>query len=190
MAAAGKTSGVEIDYATWKPYDDDKTCDMLRRGLTIGCFYLESPSVRLLLRKIWSHTAPPSTFALDIFEVLVQASSIIRPAANSFIQEYLARMQGKPWTHLHPLLASVLEETLGIAIYQEQITQIAMELAGFSAVDGDQLRKVITKKHREKKLADYRELFFPVGPTEASRKRSSKGYGSRSSPLPAIPSVS
>ena len=166
MAEARKASGVEIDYASWKPLDDEKTQDMLRRGLTIGCFYLESPSVRLLLRKIWSSTAPPSTFELDVFEVLVQASSIIRPAANSFIQEYLARMQGKPWTHLHPLLASVLEETLGIAIYQEQITQIAMELAGFSAYEGDQLRKVITKKHKEKKLADYRMLFFTGGATK------------------------
>jgi error-prone DNA polymerase len=163
MAAAKKASGVEIDYALWKPLDDKGTQDMLRRGLTIGCFYLESPSVRLLLRKIWSSTAPKETFALDIFEVLVQASSIIRPAANSFIQEYLARMQGKAWTHLHPLLESVLEETLGIAIYQEQITQIAMELAGFSAYQGDQLRKVITKKHKEKKLADYRQLFFSGG---------------------------
>jgi len=163
LAAAREAGGMEIDYASWKPYDDATTCDMLRRGLTIGCFYLESPSIRLLLRKIWSSTAPPETFALDIFEVLVQASSIIRPAANSFIQEYLARMQGKSWSHLHPLLASVLEETLGIAIYQEQITQIAMELAGFSAYEGDQLRKVITKKHKEKKLADYRKLFFTGG---------------------------
>lgn len=117
MAAAKQETGVEIDYASWKPLDDGKTQEMLRRGLTIGCFYLESPSVRLLLRKIWSSTAPPETFALDIFEVLVQASSIIRPAANSFVQEYLARLQGKPWSHLHPLLAGVLEETLGIAIY-------------------------------------------------------------------------
>ena len=163
MAAVREASGVEIDYASWKPYDDEKTKEMLRRGLTIGCFYLESPSIRLLLRKIWSSTAPPETFALDIFEVLVQASSIIRPAANSFIQEYLARLQGKSWSHLHPLLQGVLEETLGIAIYQEQITQIAMELAGFSAYEGDQLRKVITKKHKEKKLADYRKLFFTGG---------------------------
>ena len=135
----------------------------MRRGLTIGCFYLESPSVRLLLRKIWSRTAPPETFRLDIFEVLVQASSIIRPAANSFIQEYLARLQGKKWAHLHPLLESVLDETLGIAIYQEQITQIAMELAGFSASDGDELRKVITKKHKQKRLADFRIKFFSGG---------------------------
>jgi error-prone DNA polymerase len=57
----------------------------------------------------------------------------------------------------------VLDETLGIAIYQEQITQIAMELADFSASEGDQLRKVITKKHREKKLADFKMKFFSGG---------------------------
>ena len=163
LAAVKEQSGVAIDYASWQPLEDQRTQSLMRRGLTIGCFYLESPSVRLLLRKIWSSTAPPETFQLDLFEVLVQASSIIRPAANSFIQEYLARLQGKKWAHLHPLLESVLDETLGIAIYQEQITQIAMELSGFSASEGDQLRKVITKKHKEKRLADFRMKFVAGG---------------------------
>ncbi|WP_129127336.1 DNA polymerase III subunit alpha [Geomonas oryzae] len=163
MASVKEQTGVEIDYASWRPLEDERTRSLMRRGLTIGCFYLESPSVRLLLRKIWSSTAPPETFEADLFEVLVQASSIIRPAANSFIQEYVARMQGKKWEHLHPLLEGVLGETLGIAIYQEQITQIAMELAGFSASEGDQLRKVITKKHKEKRLADFRAKFVAGG---------------------------
>jgi len=160
MAAVKEQTGEDIDYASWRPIEDERTQSLLRRGLTIGCFYLESPSIRLLLRKIWSSTAPPETFELDLFEILVQSSSIIRPASNSFIQEYVARLQGKTWQHLHPLLEPVLGETLGIAIYQEQITQIAMELAGFSADEGDQLRKVITKKHREKKLADFRAKFY------------------------------
>ncbi|MBU5614168.1 DNA polymerase III subunit alpha [Geomonas azotofigens] len=163
MAAVQEQKGIEIDYASWRPLEDDRTQSLMRRGLTIGCFYLESPSVRLLLRKIWSSTAPAETFAIDLFEVLVQASSIIRPAANCFIQEYIARMQGKKWAHLHPLLEPVLGETLGIAIYQEQITQIAMELAGFSASEGDQLRKVITKKHRGKRLEDFRAKFMAGG---------------------------
>ncbi|MBJ6725211.1 DNA polymerase III subunit alpha [Geomesophilobacter sediminis] len=163
LAAVKRGRGIEIDYASWQPLEDGKTCNILRRGRTMGCFYLESPSIRLLLRKIWGDVPAPGTEELDIFEVLVQASSIIRPAANSFIQEYVARLHGKPWQHLHPLLEGVLGETYGIAIYQEQITQIAMELAGFSAFDGDQLRKVITKKHREKRLADYRKLFFSGG---------------------------
>lgn len=163
LRAVKKNHGIEIDYASWSPLDDPKTRELLRRGGTMGCFYLESPSIRLLLRKIWGDAPSPRTAALDVFEMLVQASSIIRPAANSLIQEYLARLQGKKWRHLHPLLEPVLEESFGIAIYQEQITQIAMAVAGFSAFDGDQLRKVITKKHKEKRLNDYRELFFTGG---------------------------
>ena len=88
------------------------------------------------------------------------ASSIIRPAANRFILEFVARMHGAPWQHLHPLLADVLEESYGIAVYQEQITQIAMALAGFSAHEGDQLRKIVCKKHKAQTLADYREKFL------------------------------
>jgi error-prone DNA polymerase len=91
------------------------------------------------------------------------ASSIIRPAANAFIREFVARMRGKQWAALHPLLNEVLDETYGIAIYQEQITQMAMAMAAFSAFEGDQLRKIISKKHKEKKLADYRQMFLVGG---------------------------
>jgi hypothetical protein len=85
----------------------------------------------------------------------------------------------------------VLAETYGIAVYQEQITQMAMALAGFSAFEGDQLRKIISKKHKEKKLEDYRQMFlrrrawggeFPAGCCRRS--------GARSSPSPATPSAS
>jgi error-prone DNA polymerase len=72
-------------------------------------------------------------------------------------------MRGKSWKSLHPLLDNVLGETYGIAIYQEQITQMAMVLAGFSACEGDQLRKIVTKKHRLRKLQDFRYRFFNGG---------------------------
>ncbi len=163
MAAVERNRGVTIDYASWQPLEDEATRNLLRSGRTMGCFYLESPSIRLLLRKIWGEAPPAETLSLDIFEVLVQSSSIIRPAANNFIREYVARLKGKEWHSPHPLLDEVLAETFGIAIYQEQITQIAMALADFSPFEGDQLRKIITKKHREKKLADYRKLFFAGG---------------------------
>jgi error-prone DNA polymerase len=88
------------------------------------------------------------------------ASSIIRPAANTWILEFVARMRGKPWKSLHPLLDDVLDETYGIAVYQEQITRMAMVLAGFTAFEGDQLRKIVTKKSSGKKLDDYRTLFM------------------------------
>jgi len=157
LAAVERHTGTVIDYASWRPLEDDATRTLLQAGATMGCFYIESPATRQLLRRMWLHN--PRGDKCDLFEHLVMASSIIRPAANRFILEFIARMHGAPWQHLHPLLAGVLEETYGIAIYQEQITQLAMSLAGFSAAAGDQLRKIISKKHKAQTLADYRQQF-------------------------------
>jgi error-prone DNA polymerase len=160
LEAIKRNADRKIDYASWKPLEDERTRQLLRSGETMGCFYIESPATRQLLKKMFGDRA---TASLDLFEHLVMASSIIRPAANAFIREFIARMRGKDWNCLHPLLDEILSETYGIAIYQEQITQIAMALADFSAFEGDQLRKIISKKHKEKKLADYRQMFLTGG---------------------------
>jgi len=157
LAAVKGNTGLDIDYASWQPLEDEKTRQLLMSGETMGCFYIESPATRLLLKRMWLDN--PRLDDCDLFEHLVMASSIIRPAANRFILEFIGRMRGTPWEHLHPLLAGVLEETYGIAIYQEQITQMAMALADFSAFEGDQLRKIISRKHKARTLADYRQKF-------------------------------
>lgn len=161
LEAVRNHTGIAIDYATWQPLDDEKTRALLCAGETMGCFYIESPATRQLLKRMWLDNRRAAD--CDLYEHLVMASSIIRPAANAFILEFIARMRGKPWRSLHPLLDEVLAETYGIAIYQEQITQMAMALAGFSAFEGDQLRKIISKKHKAKKLEDYRQMFFAGG---------------------------
>jgi len=160
IAAVKINTGVEIDYARFTPLEDENTRLLIREGRTMGCFYIESPATRQLLARMWGPDPHPPTLERDLFEHLVMASSIIRPAANNFILQFIARMRGKPWRSLHPLLNDVLDETYGIAVYQEQITQMAMVLAGFSASEGDQLRKIITKKHHEKKLEDYKTRFM------------------------------
>jgi DNA polymerase III alpha subunit len=86
-------------------------------------------------------------------------SSIIRPAANPYINAYVRRLRGEPYDPLHPVLARVLGETYGIMVYQEDVTKVAMEMAGFSAVDGDGLRKTLSKKRNHRKLTAYREQF-------------------------------
>ncbi|MBT1070529.1 DNA polymerase III subunit alpha [Pelotalea chapellei] len=154
---------VAIDFASWDPLADEKTRLLFRRGATMGCFYVESPSIRLVLRKVWGERPDRQALAADLFEVLVQVSSLIRPAANKLVLEYVARVRGKAWQSVHPFLGGVMDETYGIAIYQEQITQIAMALAGFSVFEGDQLRKIVSKKHKEKKLEDFRRRFFEGG---------------------------
>ncbi len=163
LDAVRANTGTDIDYARWDPLADTRTRDLLREGRTMGCFYIESPATRQLLRRMWGKDPVPRTLRCDLFEHLVMASSIIRPAANAYILEFVARMRGKPFKSLHPLLDKVLAETYGIAIYQEQITQMAMALADFSAYEGDQLRKIVTKKHRLKRLEDYRQRFLSGG---------------------------
>jgi DNA polymerase III alpha subunit len=159
-------AGEEIDYATWQPLEDEHTRRLLRQGETMGCFYIESPATRQLLKRMFvqrQDAGGEDTNGVDLFEHLVMASSIIRPAANAYIREFVARLRGKPWRSLHPLLDEVLAETYGIAIYQEQITQMAMALADFSAFEGDQLRKIISKKHKAQTLKDYRDKFLTGG---------------------------
>jgi error-prone DNA polymerase len=94
------------------------------------------------------------------FDHLVIHSSIIRPAANKYIREYVRRLRGGAWEPLNPIMNEVLAETYGIMVYQEDVSRIAMAMAGFDAVDADLLRKILSKKRVGKKLEDYRERFY------------------------------
>ena len=80
------------------------------------------------------------------FDHLVIHSSIIRPAANKYIREYVRRLRGGQYKALHPILDEVLSETYGIMVYQEDVSRIAMAMAGFNASDADLLRKILSKK--------------------------------------------
>jgi error-prone DNA polymerase len=160
LAAIAEHTGNHIDYATWDPLSDPETQALIQRGDTIGCFYIESPATRLLLKKLWTGMPAHRLAQADVFEYLVIVSSLIRPAANRFIQEFVRRAHGLAYRPLHPLVEDVLAETHGIMVYQEDVTKVAMGLAGFSAEEGDQLRKVLSKKHKHRQLQDYRQKFF------------------------------
>ena len=142
--------GRDIDFCEVKPLDDPATIDLLARGDTMGVFYVESPAMRQLQQK---------TRRGD-FEHLVLHSSIIRPAANSFIREYVRRLHGGAWTPLHPEFEAILRDSYGIMSYQEDISKIATALAGFDVTDADRLRRILSKKDHEKTLADYRRRFL------------------------------
>ena len=141
---------------TWEgldPLDDPATQALVAGGGTLGVFYVESPATRQLLAKM----------RRGDFEHLVIASSIIRPAANRFIREFVRRLHGAGYPPLHPRLEETLRETYGIMVYQEDVSRVAIDLAGFSAGEADRLRKVLTKKDRELRLAAFRERFFARG---------------------------
>lgn len=142
-------SGRPIDELRWHPEDDPATQAAVADGRTMGCFYIESPAMRLLQQKA----------GRGDFEHLVLHSSIIRPAANDWIEEYLARLHGKPWQPLDPTLKDVLSETYGIMVYQEDVSRSVVAMAGFSHEEADRLRKVLSKKDRALHLTQFRRRF-------------------------------
>ena len=144
-----KENGIFFDEKKWAPENDPATQKSIAEGKTMGCFYIESPAMRLLQQKTGKGD----------FEHLVIHSSIIRPAANEFIREYVRRLHGNKWEPIHPLLSDVLEETYGIMVYQEDVSKTAVALAGFSHADADGLRKIMSKKDKHRRLNDYREQF-------------------------------
>jgi len=144
-----RENGTPFAEQGWQPEDDAATQSTVARGLTMGCFYIESPATRLLQQRA----------AQGDFEHMVIHSSIIRPAANEFIREYLRRLHGGLWQPLHPLVAGVLDETYGIMVYQEDVSRVAVQF-GFSHVDADRLRKIMSKKDKKKQLKDYQRQFF------------------------------
>jgi error-prone DNA polymerase len=155
-----KNYGRRIDYATWTPIDDPKTVEIFYRGDTFGVFYFESPATRQVLKKVGSGFTLEEYVRLDHFHLNVVVTSIIRPASNQSIRIWVSRLHGQSWDAPHPFLRPVLEETLGVMVFQEQLSQAAMHLAGFDAAEADTLRKVVSKKHREKRLRDFYARFI------------------------------
>lgn len=143
-------SGRSFDTDTWRPIDDPDTIALLSRGDTMGVFYVESPAMRLLQIKTGKGD----------FGHLVIHSSIIRPAANRYIDEYVDRLNGKSWSSFHPLLKGLFDESYGILCYQEDVSKAAIALAGFSAAEADGIRKILSKKDAETRLQEYRGPFF------------------------------
>jgi len=154
-----KNHGRRIDYASWNPIDDPKTVEIFYRGDTFGVFYFESPATRQVLTKVRSGFTFDAYLQRDHFHLNVVVTSIIRPASNQSIKTWVVRLHGEPWAPRHPLLRPVLEETLGVMVFQEQLSQAAIHLAGFDPAEADTLRKVVSKKHKEKKLRDFYTRF-------------------------------
>lgn len=149
IAAVREHAGVAIDYTTSAPRADEATKRVFRTGDTMGVFYTESPASRLLCQRSKS----------DSFDLLVLNTSIIRPASNRYINTYLARLHGAPWEPPHPVLRDVLAETFGVMVYQEDVVNVCVALAGMDVAEADGVRKALTKKRPMKELRAYEEQF-------------------------------
>jgi error-prone DNA polymerase len=149
LAAVAANGGPVLDERLWCPVDDPETLAMLARGDSMGVFYVESPSMRQLQRKA----------GVGDFDHLVIHSSMIRPAANRWIHEYLRRLKGGAYEVIHPALRETLDETYGIMCYQEDVTKVAMAMAGFTLTQAEGLRKALSQKRPVKPLRAYAAEF-------------------------------
>ena len=155
-----KNYGIQIDYADLNPVNDAETVEIFYEGNTFGVFYFESPATRQVLTKLKNLFPFEKYCEMDHFHLNVVVTSIIRPASNQSIQTWLSRLKGELWSPPHPLLEPVLRETLGVMVFQEQLSQTAIYLAGFDAAEADTLRKTVSKKHKWKKLQDFHVRFI------------------------------
>ncbi|MGM0664359.1 MAG: DNA polymerase III subunit alpha [Thermodesulfobacteriota bacterium] len=160
LAMVERNTGRRIDYAGWDPVDDPETLKIFYRGETMGVFYFESPATRQVLVKVASGFTLEEYIRQNHFLLNVVVTSIIRPASNHSIRDWVTRLHGAPWDVPHPRLRPVLQETLGVMVFQEQLSRAAIHLAGFDPAEADTLRKVVSKKHREKKLRDFHQRFI------------------------------
>ncbi|MFC1752781.1 DNA polymerase III subunit alpha [Thermoproteota archaeon] len=135
----GRNVTLDMDSAC----SDPKTKALIQNGDTMGCFYIESPAMRSLLKKLRTST----------FEDLTAASSVIRPgvAASGMMDQYIERTRDPGKTaYLHPKLEPLLKQTHGIMIYQEDVLKVAHYLAGMPLAQADLFRRAMSGKARSK----------------------------------------
>jgi DNA polymerase III alpha subunit len=139
-----KNRGITIDiHQVEKFKTDPKVRQQLRNAETNGCFYIESPAMRGLLKKLHCSN----------YLTLVAASSIIRPgvARSGMMREYIHRFHHpNDFKYIHPVMKEQLEETFGVMVYQEDVLKVCHHFAGLDLADADVLRRAMSGKFRSR----------------------------------------
>jgi DNA polymerase III subunit alpha len=119
------------------PAEDPETSQRVESGGTIGCFQIESPGMRATLKEIHARTPDDIMAALALYRP--------GPLSGGLKDAFVRRFRGEEAVeHIHPALSSLLAETFGVILYQEQVLRIAHELAGFSLAEADLLRRAMS----------------------------------------------
>ncbi len=150
-----KNQGVDVDIHDVKKFkEDEKVKARLRDAQCMGCFYIESPAMRGLLKKL----------QVETYLGLVAASSIIRPgvASSGMMREYILRFRGlKPSYETPKEIYEILKETYGVMVYQEDVIKVAHFFAGLTLGEADMLRRGMSGKYRGRaEFEKVREKFF------------------------------
>lgn len=161
MAIYGKRSissnrtGEDIDiYDIAKFKADPRIAEQLERGHTMGCFYVKSPVMRMLLCKLKAND----------YLGLVAASSIIRPgvAQSGMMRQYiLLHRDPSRRKMMHPMMMNIMHETYGVMVYQEDVIKVAHLFAGLDLGEADVLRRGMSRKYRSREEFDRtKDKFF------------------------------
>jgi DNA-directed DNA polymerase III PolC len=149
-----KNTGKIIEIKTEETKTDTKVKEYISSANTIGCFYIESPGMRMLLRKL----------KCSDYLTLVAASSIIRPgvAQSGMMQQYIERFHyPEKVEYLHTKIGELLKETFGVMVYQEDVIKVAHHFGGLDLGKADTLRRAMSGKYKGMKGFDMvREEFF------------------------------
>jgi DNA polymerase-3 subunit alpha len=134
--------GVDVNIHDFKKFKKDKrVSEQIQTVNTIGCFYIESPAMRQLLKKL----------ECGDYITLVAASSIIRPGVSSsgMMKAYIERYHDpENIDYIHPVMKELLEETYGVMVFQEDVIKVAHHFAGLDMGEADILRRAMSGKYR------------------------------------------
>jgi len=148
-----RNRGIDIDLGKIDRYDPEAFA-MIRDGKSIGTFQLESPAQREMAGRLLP----------DRFEDIIVSISLVRPGPlkSNMDKTYLPRRHGQERvTYLHPRLKNTLGETLGVILYQEQVLEVAHDLAGMSYAEADGFRRAMTHDRTEEEMEKMRDSFIP-----------------------------
>ncbi|MEY7972624.1 error-prone DNA polymerase [Saccharomonospora xinjiangensis] len=144
--------GERVDLADLD-LEDDEVYAMLRRADAIGVFQVESRAQLATLPRL----APKKFYDLAIEVALIRPG----PIQGGSVHPYIRRYTGKEsWEHDHPLLENALGKTLGVPLFQEQLMQIALDVADFTAAEADALRHAMGSKRSSRKMERLRQRFY------------------------------
>jgi len=153
-----RNQGISVDINRFNDFKDDaKIKALMRSSRAMGCFYVESPAMRMLLGKL----------RCDDYLTLVAASSIIRPGVASsgmmkaYVERFHMKQRGEAYESIHPKIDELMAETYGIMVYQEDVIKVAHHFAGLTLTQADVLRRGMSGKYRSRvEFQLVRQAFF------------------------------
>jgi len=153
-----RNRGHAVDITRFADFKQDPSIrQLLRESRALGCFYVESPAMRMLLGKL----------RCEDYLTLVAASSIIRPgvASSGMMRAYIERFhvvkKGGSYEAIHPKIDELMKETYGVMVYQEDVIKVAHYFAGITLTEADVLRRGMSGKYRSREEFErVKERFF------------------------------